>query len=97
MRCHLPGHLLAHEPTAGVEQPDPDELGDGVDEPGATQAAWLHVADDLQREAVLELAVDAHHLDGTVGGTPTFLINGKVAEGAISWSQVQDALKKAGA
>ena len=35
--------------------------------------------------------------DGTVGGTPTFLINGKVAEGALSWTHVQEALKKAGA
>ncbi|MDB5696603.1 MAG: protein-disulfide isomerase [Sphingomonas bacterium] len=35
--------------------------------------------------------------DGTVAGTPTFLLNGKVAEGAISWAQVEEALKKAGA
>lgn len=35
--------------------------------------------------------------DKTVAGTPTFLINGKVAEGAISWAQVEEALKRAGA
>ncbi|HEU0043917.1 DsbA family protein [Sphingomonas sp.] len=35
--------------------------------------------------------------DKTVAGTPTFLINGKVAEGAIGWSQVEQALKAAGA
>ena len=35
--------------------------------------------------------------DKTVSGTPTFLINGKVVEGAIGWSQVEQALKAAGA
>ncbi len=35
--------------------------------------------------------------DGTVSGTPTFLINGKPAEGAITWTQVEAALKRAGA
>lgn len=35
--------------------------------------------------------------DGTVTGTPTVLINGKVANGAITWSQVEQALKAAGA
>jgi protein-disulfide isomerase len=35
--------------------------------------------------------------DGTVAGTPTFLINGKVAQGAIGWKQVEEALKAAGA
>ncbi|PCD04165.1 protein-disulfide isomerase [Sphingomonas spermidinifaciens] len=32
-----------------------------------------------------------------VQGTPTFLINGEKAEGAVSWAQVEAALKKAGA
>lgn len=35
--------------------------------------------------------------DGTVGGTPTFLVNGDVAEGVLSWGQVEAALKQAGA
>lgn len=35
--------------------------------------------------------------DGTVGGTPTFLLNGRVIDGALSWSQVDTALKAAGA
>ncbi len=35
--------------------------------------------------------------DGTVTGTPTFLLNGKPLKGAISWSDVQAALKNAGA
>jgi protein-disulfide isomerase len=35
--------------------------------------------------------------DGTVTGTPTFLINGKVAQGAIGWPDVEKALKQAGA
>lgn len=32
-----------------------------------------------------------------VQGTPTFIINGKKAEGAVSWSQLEAALKQAGA
>ena len=35
--------------------------------------------------------------DGTVKGTPTVLINGKVADNAITWPQVEAALKAAGA
>ena len=35
--------------------------------------------------------------DGTVSGTPTFLINGKVAKDVLSWSGLQQALKAAGA
>ena len=35
--------------------------------------------------------------DGTVSGTPTFLLNGKVVDGAITWPQVEQALKRAGA
>ena len=35
--------------------------------------------------------------DGTVSGTPTLLINGKVVNGAITWPQVEAALKAAGA
>ena len=35
--------------------------------------------------------------DGTVGGTPTLLINGKVADGVITWPALDAALKRAGA
>ena len=35
--------------------------------------------------------------DQTVTGTPTFLINGKVAQGVITWGQLEPALKAAGA
>lgn len=35
--------------------------------------------------------------DGTVSGTPTVLLNGKVLTGAITWPQVEAALKAAGA
>lgn len=35
--------------------------------------------------------------DGTVTGTPTFLINGKVATGVITWPAMEQALKRAGA
>ena len=35
--------------------------------------------------------------DGTVTGTPTFLINGKVAQGVITWPAMEQALKRAGA
>ncbi len=35
--------------------------------------------------------------DGTVSGTPTFLINGKVVPNAISWKDIESALKQNGA
>jgi protein-disulfide isomerase len=35
--------------------------------------------------------------DKTVSGTPTFLLNGKVIDGAVGWTQVEAALKRAGA
>ena len=35
--------------------------------------------------------------DGTVSGTPTLLINGKVVANALTWAQVEAALKAAGA
>lgn len=35
--------------------------------------------------------------DSLVTGTPTFLINGKVVQGAIGWPDVEKALKQAGA
>jgi protein-disulfide isomerase len=35
--------------------------------------------------------------DGTVTGTPTFLLNGKPVQGAIGWKDVEAALKNAGA
>jgi protein-disulfide isomerase len=35
--------------------------------------------------------------NATVSGTPTFLLNGKVAEGVITWAQMEQALKAAGA
>ena len=35
--------------------------------------------------------------NGTVSGTPTFLINGQVAEGVVSWPAMETALKNAGA
>lgn len=35
--------------------------------------------------------------DSTVSGTPTFLLNGKVVDGAITWAAVEAALKRAGA
>lgn len=35
--------------------------------------------------------------NGPVTGTPTFLINGRVAQGVITWAALQTALKNAGA
>ena len=35
--------------------------------------------------------------NGTVTGTPTFLLNGEVAEGVVSWPAMEQALKRAGA
>ena len=56
--------LVADEATRGVEQADADQLGDGVDEARAAQAAGGDVADHLQLHRLVTQQPD--HLDSAV-------------------------------
>ena len=64
----------------------------GVPEPQAR--ACLN--DTAAQDALTKLSGDAQ-ASGTVTGTPTFLLNGNPIPGAVSWGQVEQALKAAGA
>ena len=47
------GFFFGNEPARAVEQPDPDELGDRVDETGTADSDRLHVADHAELDPVL--------------------------------------------
>ena len=64
----------------------------GIPEPRAR--ACLN--DTAAQDALTKLSGDAQ-ASGTVTGTPTFLLNGDPIPGAVSWPQVEQALKAAGA
>lgn len=64
----------------------------GVPEPRAR--ACLN--DTAAQDALTKASGDAQ-ASGTVTGTPTFLLNGEPIPGAVSWAQVEQALKAAGA
>ncbi len=52
---------------------------------------------DKARIDALVKVTDTASSSGKVGGTPTFWINGDVVEGAAGWTQLEPALKAAGA
>ena len=54
------------------------------------------LADQKQLEVMAKPTEDAMQ-SGTVTGTPTFLLNGKKLENVLSWSEMEKALKAAGA
>jgi protein-disulfide isomerase len=62
--------------------------------PEAKARACLN--DTAVQDALTKLSGDAQ-ASGTVTGTPTFLLNGAPILGAVSWQQVEQALKAAGA
>ena len=56
------------------------------------------IADQAQIDKLAKQTQDAGPGgSGVVGGTPTFLINGKVADGVITWAAMDKVLKRAGA
>ena len=57
--------LVGNEPARLIEQPEPDQPGDRVDQPGAAQAAAVDVADDVELHFV---GGHRHDLDGPVRG-----------------------------
>lgn len=62
--------------------------------PDAKARACL--ADQSGLEAVAK-PTDVASSNGTVTGTPTFILNGKPLTGVVGWSQMETALKAAGA
>lgn len=54
------------------------------------------LADQAAIDRIAKQSQDAQ-ASGTVTGTPTFLLNGEPVQGAVSWPQVEQALKAAGA
>lgn len=70
---------------------------DFVKQRGIPEAkAQACLADKATVDALTKTTQDATN-DGTVSGTPTFLINGKVVPNVVSWGQLEPALKAAGA
>ncbi|WP_174279346.1 DsbA family protein [Sphingomonas bacterium] len=64
--------------------------------PAATAAACL--TDTKRIDALTKQTQDkGPGGDGTVSGTPTLLLNGRVADGVITWPALDAALKRAGA
>lgn len=64
----------------------------GIPEAKARQC----LADRTTLDAITKVTQDAGQ-NGTVTGTPTFLVNGKKLDNAVSWGDVEKALKAAGA
>jgi protein-disulfide isomerase len=54
------------------------------------------LADQKQLE-IMAKPTESAMQSGTVTGTPTFLLNGKKMENVLSWSEMEKALKAAGA
>ena len=70
-RRELGGALVVEEASARVELPDPDELGDGVDEARTADTRRLDVSDDAQLDS---LALDPDDLDGALAARTPHLI-----------------------
>jgi protein-disulfide isomerase len=72
-------------------------LIDFVKQRGVPEAkARACLADSAQIDLLTKQTQDAT-ASGTVTGTPTFLLNGKRLDNTVSWTQVEQALKAAGA
>lgn len=76
-------------------------LIDFVKERGLPEAqARACIADQAQIDQLTKQTADngpGPAGSGTVTGTPTLLINGQVADGVVTWSGLEQALKRAGA
>ena len=72
-------------------------LVDFVKQRGLPEAKARACLSDMAQVDRLTKQTQDRTSDGTVSGTPTFLINGKVAPGVLTWGQLQQALKAAGA
>ena len=90
---------LANLPPTAVATKLAEHMGaiDFVKQRGIPEAkARACLADQKQLEVMAKPTEDAMQ-SGTVTGTPTFLLNGKKLDNVLSWSEMEKALKAAGA
>ena len=90
---------LANLPPTAVATKLAEHMGaiDFVKQRGIPEAkARACLADQKQLEIMAKPTENAMQ-SGTVTGTPTFLLNGKKMENVLSWSEMEKALKAAGA
>ena len=73
------------------------DLNNFVKQRGIPEAKARQCLADMTQIDRLTKQTQDRGADGTVTGTPTFILNGQPLKGAISWSDVQAALKNAGA
>ncbi len=76
---------------------DQMDLINFVKQRGIPEAKARQCLGDMKEIDRLTKQTQDRGADGTVTGTPTFLLNGKPLKGAIGWADVQAALKNAGA
>ena len=76
---------------------DQMDLINFVKQRGIPEAKARQCLSDMTQIDRLTKQTQDRGADGTVTGTPTFILNGKPLKGAVSWSDVQAALKNAGA
>jgi len=70
---------------------------DFVKQRGVTEAQARACLADPKLLTEVAAASETAMRDGSVTGTPTFFLNGRKLDGAVSWAQVEQALKSAGA
>ncbi|MEK9211742.1 DsbA family protein [Sphingomonas sp. 2378] len=76
---------------------DQMDLINFVKQRGIPEAKARQCLSDMTQIDRLTKQTQDRGADGTVTGTPTFILNGKPLKGAIGWADVQAALKNAGA
>ena len=87
LRWSSQGDILTMDPHAQNEGLN-NAVSDHVYEPLVTRGKQLEIMAKPTESAMQS---------GTVTGTPTFLLNGKKLDNVISWSEMEKALKAAGA
>ncbi|HVF94923.1 MAG TPA: thioredoxin domain-containing protein [Sphingomonas sp.] len=90
---------LQGQPPAQVFTAWAERLGylDFVKQRGIPEAKARACLTDMTQIEALSTMTEKAGTDMKVTGTPTFFLNGKMLEGQVSWPQVEQSLKTAGA
>jgi protein-disulfide isomerase len=90
---------LQGQPPAQVFTAWAERLGyiDFVKQRGIPEAKARACLTDMTQIEALSTMTEKASTDMKVTGTPTFFLNGKMLEGQVSWPQVEQSLKAAGA
>jgi len=90
---------LQGKPPAEVFTAWAEKLGyiDFVKQRGIPEAKARACLNDQTQIEALAAMTEKATTDQKVSGTPTFFLNGKMLEGTVTWPQVEQALKSAGA